>query len=110
LSELKKQRNFILPRAIELTYTSLSLKHFAQLCGYNGNPYKWDDERRMILKADLDALFFHLYGFEEKEIEHILDSFTILMRAESEKYGEFNSKRLTLSAWNSMKSEFGNAN
>jgi hypothetical protein len=34
---------------------------FAQNCGWSGPPFRWDEERRFLLRCELDATFFHLY-------------------------------------------------
>ena len=52
---------FIFPRVIELAYTAWDLQPFAQDCGWDGPPFRWDEERRFLLRAELDAAFFHLY-------------------------------------------------
>jgi hypothetical protein len=49
------------PRLLELTYTAWDLEPFAQDCGWNGPPFLWDEERRFLLRSELDAAFFHLY-------------------------------------------------
>ncbi|MGI6401835.1 MAG: hypothetical protein ACOX0A_06985 [Thermoguttaceae bacterium] len=42
------------------------MQGFAESVGYEGEPFRWDDERRFILRCELDALFFGLYfGFGE---------------------------------------------
>lgn len=46
---------------IELTYTAWDLEPFAVDCGYDGPPFKWDEDRRFQLRCELDAIFFHLY-------------------------------------------------
>ena len=51
----------MLPRVLELTYTAWDLKSFAADCGYDGPPFRWDEERRFQLRCELDASFFHLY-------------------------------------------------
>ena len=63
---------FILPRVLELVYTAADLAPFAKDCGYTdkrGNvlpPFKWDEERRFLLRCELDAAFFGLYfGFHD---------------------------------------------
>ena len=53
--------DFIVPRVLELTYTAWDLQPFAQDCGWDGPPFRWDEERRFLLRAELDAAFFHLY-------------------------------------------------
>ena len=52
---------FIVPRALELLYTGWDLEPFGRECGYNTPPFVWDDERRFLLRCELDAAFFHLY-------------------------------------------------
>lgn len=45
----------------ELTYTAWDIKPFAADCGYDGPPFRWDEERRFLLRCELDAAYFHLY-------------------------------------------------
>ena len=47
---------------LELTYTALDMEPFARDLGDDGPPFRWDPERRSLLRAELDAAFFHLYG------------------------------------------------
>ena len=54
-------RDWLLPRALELTYTAWDLEPFAADCGWDGPPFRWDEERRFLLRCELDAAFFHLY-------------------------------------------------
>jgi hypothetical protein len=49
------------PRVLDLTYTSWDLESFAKDCGWPGPPFRWDEERRFLLRCELDAAFFHLY-------------------------------------------------
>ena len=48
-------------RVLELTYTAWDLEPFAKDCGWSGPPFRWDEERRFLLRCELDAAFFHLY-------------------------------------------------
>lgn len=36
-------------------------------------PFKWNDERRSLLRAELDAFYAHLYGLTRKQLRYILD-------------------------------------
>lgn len=47
---------------------------FASDCGYEGPPFRWDPERRFLLRAELDAAFFHLYGLSRDAADYILDT------------------------------------
>jgi hypothetical protein len=53
--------SWLLPRVLELTYTAWDLQPFANDCGWPGPPFRWDEERRVLLRCELDAAFFHLY-------------------------------------------------
>ncbi|HMS16773.1 MAG TPA: hypothetical protein PKA37_08020 [Planctomycetota bacterium] len=53
--------SWLRPRILELTYTAWDLQPFALDCGFDGSPFRWDDDRRFLLRCELDAAFFHLY-------------------------------------------------
>ncbi|HUT60573.1 MAG TPA: hypothetical protein VNA25_22235 [Phycisphaerae bacterium] len=57
----KETQVWLLPRILELAYTAWDLEPFAQDCGWSGPPFRWDEERRFLLRCELDAAFFHLY-------------------------------------------------
>jgi hypothetical protein len=59
-------------------------------------PFKWDEERRAHLRAELDALYGHLYGLTREELDYILDTFPIVRRKDEERWGEYRTKRLVL--------------
>ena len=46
---------FIVPRVLELTYTSHSLAAFAQDLCYDGPPFPWNEDRRALLRAEHPA-------------------------------------------------------
>ena len=52
---------FMVPRALELLYTGEDLRNFARDCGWDGPSFRWDEDRRFLLRCELDAAFFHLY-------------------------------------------------
>ena len=64
---------FLLPRVLELTYTAGDLKPFAEDLGYDGPPFTWDEERRALLRAELDAYYANLYDLNRKQLRYILD-------------------------------------
>jgi hypothetical protein len=53
--------DWLLPRTLELTCTAWDLEGVAQDCGWFGPPFRWDEDRRFLLRCELDAAFFHLY-------------------------------------------------
>lgn len=65
--------SFIVPRVVELTYTAWDMQPFARDLGYEAEPFRWDPERRALLRAELDAYYAYLYGLSKKELRYILD-------------------------------------
>ena len=55
-------REIVRDHVLCLTYTAYDMRPFARDLGYDGEPFRWDDEERRHLRARLDALYFHLYG------------------------------------------------
>jgi hypothetical protein len=74
-------------------------------------PFKWDEERRAVLKAELDAIYAKLYGLTTEELRYILDpqdvygpdfpgeTFRVLKEKEIRNFGEYRTRRLVLEAW-----------
>jgi hypothetical protein len=60
-SNALKLQEWLEPRILELTYTAWDLEPFAEDCTWSGPPFRWDEERRFLLRCELDAAFFHLY-------------------------------------------------
>ncbi len=60
-SEVISAVSWCLPRLLELSFSSWDLELFAQDSGWDGPPFRWDDERRFLIRCELDAAFFHLY-------------------------------------------------
>ncbi|MCB1810599.1 MAG: N-6 DNA methylase [Candidatus Competibacteraceae bacterium] len=52
---------WLLSRVVELSFTAWDLEFYAQDCGWDGPPFRWDEERRFLMRCELDAAFFHLY-------------------------------------------------
>jgi hypothetical protein len=64
---------FVARRVLELSYVSWSLKPFAVELGYDGPPFAWDEERRAMLRGELDAWYARAYGLTRDELRYILD-------------------------------------
>ncbi len=106
--------SFIIPRVLELTYTSHALKPFAMDLGFNGEPFSFDPERRHQLKCELDAYYARLYGLTRDELRYILDpvevmgedypseTFRVLKNKEINEFGEYRTQHLVLAAWDEL--------
>lgn len=95
-------RDWILTRVLELTYTAWDLQPFAHDVGDDGPPFVWDPERRPLLRAELDAAFFHLYGLTRDDAAYILDTFPVVRKNDEKAHGEFRTKRLVLERYDAL--------
>jgi hypothetical protein len=97
---------------LELSYTAHDLAPFARDMGYVDPPgevlppFVWDEDRRLRLRAKLDALYFILYGVFDPanpaqgrdDIRYIYSTFPIVEREEIARWGSYRSRDLCL-AW-----------
>jgi hypothetical protein len=113
-------RGWLLPRVLELTYTAWDLKPFAHDCGFDGPPFRWDEQRRFLLRCELDAAFFHLYLGSEDEwrrqpepltrafpaprdaVAYVMETFPIVKRKDEAQHGEYLTKRVILEMYDAM--------
>jgi len=95
-------RDWLLPRVLELTYTAWDLEPFAQDCGWGGPPFRWDDERRFLLRCELDAAFFHLYSLSPDDAAYIMDTFPIVKRKDEAEHGTYRTKDTILEIYDAM--------
>lgn len=134
---------FIIPRVLELVYTAWDLEAFVrevwqecprelrqeitrrwqECCGRSPKvdpesesipPFRWNSERRTLIRAELDAYYAKLYGLTRDELRYILDptdvlgpdfpgeTFRVLKEKEERHYGEYRTRRLVLEAWDKL--------
>jgi hypothetical protein len=94
--------DFIIPRVLELTYTAWDLQPFAQDLGYDGSPFIWNEDRRFLMRCELDALYFHLYQISRDDIDYIMETFPIVKRKDEARYGEYRTKQVILEMYDQM--------
>ena len=94
---------------LELTYTAHNMAPFARDVGYVDEagkvklPFTWNEERRLILRSKLDAVFFHLYGVTDRDdIRYIYSTFPIVERHETKTHGRYCSRDLCLAWMNAL--------
>jgi hypothetical protein len=117
---------WLLPRVVELTYTAWDLQPFAADCGFDGPPFRWDNERRFVLRCDLDAAFFHLYfgggdwrpapGEPDADfarlreafptprhaVEYVMDTFPIVQDQNERAHGRYRTKEQILAVYDAL--------
>ena len=93
---------FIAPRVLELSYTAWDLQPFADDFGYEGPPFRWEPERRFLLRCELEAALFHLYHLDRDEVDYIMDTFPGVARADLQEHGEYRTKRVILEVYDDL--------
>ena len=103
----KTAEEIVREAVLELTYTAHAMAPFARSMGHVDEagevlpPFRWNGDRRLHLRAKLDALYFHLYGITDRDdIRYIYSTFPIVEREEIAAYGAYRSRDLCL-AWTS---------
>lgn len=95
-------REWLVPRILELTYTAWDLEPFARDLGHAGTPFRWDRDRRFQLRCELDAAFFHLYGFARDDVDYVMETFPIVRKNEEKAHGEYRTKRVILETYDAL--------
>lgn len=105
---------FASQRILELSYTSHSMRPWAEDLGYTGAPFAFDHDRRAQLRAELDAFFAKKYGLTRDELRYVLDphdikgvdypseTFRGLKTKEIKQFGEYRTQRLVLEAFDKL--------
>ena len=101
----KTAADIVREAVLELTYTAHDMAPFARDMGHVDKagealpPFRWDEDRRLRLRAKLDALYFHLYGVTDRDdIRYIYSTFAIVRREEEKAWRAYRSRDLCL-AW-----------
>lgn len=108
----KTAADIVREAVLELTYTAHDMAPLARDLGYVDAagkvlpPFVWDEDRRLRLRAKLDALYLILYGvFDPADPEHsrddiryIYSTFPIVEREEMARWSRYRSRDLAL-AW-----------
>ena len=114
---------YVASRVLELVYTADDMQPLADALRAAASPlaatvprapYRWDEARRALLRAELDAWFARAYGLTRDELRYILDpadvhgpdfpgeTFRVLKEKETAKFGEYRTRRLVLEAWDRL--------
>jgi hypothetical protein len=93
---------FVRNRVLELSYTAYDAAPFTVDLGDDGPPFRWDEERRSVMRAELDAKYFRLYGIGHDDVDYIMETFPIVKRKDEERYGSFRTKEMILRVYDAM--------
>lgn len=105
---------FIVPRVLELTYTTHDLESWGRDLAFDGSPFVFDPDRRAVIRAELDAYYARLYGVARDELRYILDpadvlgesypseTFRVLKNNELREFGEYRTRSLIIREFDRM--------
>ncbi|MCB9664680.1 MAG: N-6 DNA methylase [Alphaproteobacteria bacterium] len=89
-------------RVLELVFTAWDLASFGGDLGWSGPPFRWDEKRRVWLRAELDAACFHLYGISRDDVEYIMESFWVVRNNDEKVHGSYQTKEAILDRYDAM--------
>lgn len=125
----ERSKWLLIKRVAELTYFNHDMDDFAKELSEeltdeqnaelenrlsNQEPWVFNEERRAILQAEIDAIVAKLYKLDHDELRYILDpedifgkdsiheTFRVLKENEIKQFNEFRTKRLVLEAWDKL--------
>ena len=78
------------------------MEGFARDIGYQGPPFRWDEQRRFLIRCELDAAFFHLYSVSREDTDYIMETFPIIKRKDKERFSEYRTKRVILEIYDEL--------
>lgn len=89
-------------RTLELNSVNFETRGLANELDDTEEAFQWDEERRRLLRAELDAAFFHLYGIERDDVEYIMETFPIVRKKDVAAFGSYRTKELILEVYDAM--------
>ena len=103
---MEPHTGFLTPRVLELVYTAYDMAPLARDLGDTDAPFIWDEERRFLIRAELDAFFFRLYGIERDDVDYIMETFQTesggLKNNDIAKYGSYRTKETILEFYDQL--------
>ena len=111
------------------SFARRGVESLAPACGWFGPPFRCDEERRLVLRCELDAAFFHLYMPAENNgdwnpaegetggdlerlkasfptpsaaVAYIMDTFPIVHRKDQEDGGDYRTRRVILENYDAI--------
>ncbi|MEV8307352.1 DNA methyltransferase [Streptomyces flavidovirens] len=89
-------------RVLELSYTAKDMSSLARALGDTGSPFRWIDSRRSLMRAEVEAAVFHLYGIGRPDVEYVMDTFPVVKREDEAVHGTYRTRDLILDVYDRM--------
>ncbi|MEU3481691.1 Eco57I restriction-modification methylase domain-containing protein [Streptomyces sp. NPDC033754] len=100
--EMSGGTQWFIDRVVELSWNSGDMASFAKDLGYTGAPFRWSYSRRELLRAELDAALFHLYGVSRDDVQYVMETFPVVKREDEAAHGTYRTRDLILDAYDRM--------
>lgn len=89
-------------RVAELVITADDVLAFARVMDLEQRPFRWDTGRRLLLRCELDAAFFHIYDIPRDDVSYVMDTFSVVRLRDEAAHGEYRIKRIILDIYDHM--------
>jgi hypothetical protein len=100
----KKLEDWIADRVLKLTCTADDMRPLAEAAGFAPGVWKWKEDERAQLRAELDAAYFHLYQLSREEVQYVLGTFQGIAKEDERAGGEGRTRQLILQAYDQLSS------
>lgn len=94
--------NWLIQRIIELKCVSKDMYALGRELTGEALLFRWDEERRRLLRAELDAAFFHLCVIQRDDVDYIMETFPIVKKKDVAAFGSYRTKELILEVYDAM--------
>ena len=98
----KKLEDWIAERVLKLTCTADDMRPLAEAAGFAPGVWKWKEDERAHLRAELDAAYFRLYQLSRPDVEYILGTFQSIAKEDERADGLGRTRQLVLDAYDRL--------
>lgn len=94
--------DWVADRVLKLTCTADDMRPLAAAAGFAPGVWKWREDERAVLRAELDAAYFHLYRLGRDDVGYVLGTFQGVAREDEAHGGAGPTRRLVLDAYDAL--------
>jgi len=94
--------DWLCTRVVLMSCTSWSMADMAEHLTGRRQVFRWDSEARFLVRCEIDAAMFHLYGIPREDVDYIMDTFRIVREHDEAENGEYRTKRIILNIYDAM--------
>jgi hypothetical protein len=98
----KKLEDWIADRVLKLTCTADDMRPLAEAASFSPGVWKWKEDERAQLRAELDAAYFHLYQLSRDDVGYILGTFQGIAKEDDRAGGAGRTRQLILDAYDDL--------